>query len=154
MSFKPLPPPNLSSSDMASGSRINDPVASSLIAALGNKGRSKGGSAIAASSVASPAPNRPYQDPIDSLNAASNSIGGSFQGTAISKSGYDSFSSSKQRQNSHARGMSSVSQQSFQTGGYSSRPASIVNYNGGGQKPATEEKKEVNTPTQRRGFPC
>ena len=145
MSFNPLLPPNLSSSNMASGSRINDPVASSLIAALGNKGRSKGGSAIAAPSVASPAPNRPYQDQID---------GGSIQGTAISKSGFDSFSSSTQRQNSHARGMSSVSQQSFQTGGYSSRPASIVNYNGGGQKKSVAEKKEVKTSTRCWAFPC
>jgi len=92
-----------------------------LIKALLETGRTKGSSATPAPQVVSPNPNRAMQAQIEKMDDASQARDN--QGQGIISVNARSRSSS-QYPGIHNRSMSSVTQQSFQSGGYGSRAPS------------------------------
>jgi hypothetical protein len=93
--------------------------ASGLLKALMETGRTKGSSATPAPQVISPNPNRAFGAQIEKMNNASRSQENQSQDMGAADARYGS--SSQRPGGAHNRTMSSVTQQSFQTGGYASR---------------------------------
>jgi hypothetical protein len=92
---------------------------SGLLKALLDTGRTKGSSATPAPPVISPNPNRDFQTQLDKMNNTSHSHQNQSQdmGSADARYGL----ASQRPGTTHNRNMSSVTQKSFQTGGYTSR---------------------------------
>jgi hypothetical protein len=92
---------------------------SGLLKALMETGRTKGSSATPAPPVISPNPNRDFQAQLDKMNSASHAQQNQIQDMGPADARYGP--SSQRPGATHNRNMSSVTQQSFQTGGYTSR---------------------------------
>jgi hypothetical protein len=113
--------PKRSSTSKQPSTQTDTRPTSGLLKALMETGRTKGSSATPAPSVISPNPDRDFQAQIDKMNTSS--LSRDNQGQDMSSANTRPRSSS-QYPGFHNRSLSSVTQQSFQTGGYTSRNVS------------------------------